>query len=206
MGVGKKRNAGQFSFLSSNAERNNQLNQTEVNNLSIDSRSSINMPLVGFGTYQLSTEEAERSVREALNAGYRHIDSAEGYRNEAGTGRAINASGIARDDLFVTTKLFPGNEQRGAPEKTYEQTIETLKKQLIELQLDYVDLYLIHAPLASSRLAQWRALVELKKQGLAKHIGVSNYNETRIKEILDADLPMPEANQIKFHPLNGQPI
>lgn len=172
--------------------------------LTKDSRNEIDMPLVGFGTYQLSTEEAEKSVTEALKAGYRHIDSAEGYNNEEGTGRALSASGLSRDDFFITTKLLPGNKQWGVPEKTYEQTIETLKKQLTDLQLDHVDLYLIHAPLAELRLEQWKALVALKKLGLTKHIGVSNYNEARIKEILNAGLPIPEANQIEFHPINTQ--
>ena len=125
--------------------------------LTKESVNEIEMPLVGFGTYQLSTEEAEASVTEALKAGYRHIDSAEGYNNEAGTGRALRVSGLSRDDFFVTTKLFPGNKLWGAPEKTYAQTIETLKKQLIDLQLDHVDLYLIHAPLAELRLEQWSA-------------------------------------------------
>ncbi|WKN44835.1 aldo/keto reductase [Tunicatimonas pelagia] len=173
--------------------------------LTKDSRNEINMPLVGFGTYQLSTKEAETSVTEALKAGYRHIDSAEGYQNEEGTGRALKASGLSRDDFFITTKLFPGNKQWDAPEKTYEQTVETLKKQLADLQLDHVDLYLIHAPLAELRLEQWKALVELKKLGLTKHIGVSNYDETRIHELLSAGLPKPEANQIEFHPINTQP-
>ena len=173
--------------------------------LTKDSRNEIDMPLVGFGTYQLSPEEAESSVTEALKAGYRHIDSAEGYNNEEGTGRALKASSLSRDDFFITTKLFPGNKQWGAPEKTYEQTIETLKKQLKDLQLDHVDLYLIHAPLAELRLEQWKALVELKKLGLTKHIGVSNYDETRINEILNAGWPKPEVNQIEFHPINTQP-
>lgn len=173
--------------------------------LSKETRNQINMPLVGFGTYQLSIGEAEASVKEALKAGYRHIDSAEGYKNEEGTGRAIKASGLSRDEFFLTTKLFPGNKQWGAPEKTYEQTIETLKKQLRDLQLDYVDLYLIHAPLAELRLEQWKALVELKKLGLTRYIGVSNYDETRINEILNAGMPKPEANQIEFHPINTQP-
>ena len=176
-----------------------------MTDLSSTSRNKINMPLVGFGTYQLSTKEAESGVAEALRAGYRHIDSAEGYNNEKGTGNAIKKSGIARDEIFLTTKLFPGNTQWGVQEKTYDSTIATLKNQLKELQVDYVDLYLIHAPLASLRLEQWRALIELKKQGLAKHIGVSNYNEETINEILDAGLEKPEINQIEFHPLCAQP-
>ncbi len=108
------------------------------------------MPLVGFGTYQLSTEQAESCVKEALNAGFRHIDSAEGYNNEVGAGKGIKAAGVSRDEIFVTTKLFPGFQQWGAPEKTYEQTIETLKNQLLQLQLDYVDLYLNMPPWQNS--------------------------------------------------------
>ena len=172
--------------------------------LAKSTHNSIGMPLVGFGTYQLSTDQAEVCVHEALKAGFRHIDSAEGYQNEAGTGKGIKAAGVPRDDFFVTTKLYPGFKQWGAPDKTYEQTIATLKNQLKALQLDHVDLYLIHAPLSELRLEQWAALVALKKAGLTKHIGVSNYNEARIKEILDADLAKPEANQVEFHPICGQ--
>jgi len=172
--------------------------------ISKSTRNGINMPLVGFGTYQLSIDQAEFCVKEALKAGFRHIDSAEGYNNEEGTGKGIKASGVSRDDIFITTKLFPGNKQWGAPEKSHEQTIETLKNQLKQLKLDYVDLYLIHAPLSELRLEQWNALVELKQSGLTRHIGVSNYNEERIKEILDADLAKPEANQVEFHPICAQ--
>ncbi|MBI4734393.1 MAG: aldo/keto reductase [Rubrobacteridae bacterium] len=163
---------------------------------------------MGFGTYQLSIDQAEICVSEAIAAGFRHIDSAEGYENEDGTGKGIKqgieAAGVSRDDIFVTTKLFPGFKQWGAPEKTYEQTLETLKNQLKQLQLDYVDLYLIHAPMSELRLEQWNALIELKRIGLTKHIGVSNYNEEAIKEILDADLAKPEANQVEFHPICAQ--
>jgi len=164
----------------------------------------IGMPLVGFGTYQLSIEQAEFCVHEALKVGFRHIDSAEGYNNEEGTGKGIKAAGVTRDDIFVTTKLYPGNKKWGAPEKTYEQTIQTLKNQLGQLQLDYVDLYLIHAPLSELRLEQWNALVDLKKAGLTKHIGVSNYNEDRLNEIIDAGLDKAEANQVEFHPIYAQ--
>jgi 2,5-diketo-D-gluconate reductase A len=167
-------------------------------------RNGIGMPLVGFGTYQLSTEQAEFCVHEALKAGFRHIDSAEGYNNEEGTGRGIKAAGVSRDEIFVTTKLFPGYKPWGALEKTRPQTMEALKNQLKQLRLEYVDLYLIHAPLSGLRLEQWDALIDLKKSGLAKHIGVANYNAERIKEILDAGLAKPEANQVEFHPLCAQ--
>ncbi|WP_163339019.1 aldo/keto reductase [Desulfopila sp. IMCC35008] len=169
-----------------------------------NSRNRIEMPLVGYGTYQLSTMQAETCVAEALKAGFRHIDSAEGYNNEEGTGKGIKASGLSRDEVFVTTKLFPGYEKWGSKEKNYKQSIATLKEQLKTLQLDYVDLYLIHAPFASLRLEQWNALIDLRKQGLAKHIGVSNYSQERLEEIMDADLPMPEANQVEFHPICAQ--
>jgi 2,5-diketo-D-gluconate reductase A len=172
--------------------------------ISQSTRNELGMPLVGFGTYQLSTEQAETCVCDALKAGFRHIDSAEGYNNEEGTGRGIQASGVSRDELFVTTKVFPGYTPWGSSEKSYEETIETLKKQLTQLQLDYVDLYLIHAPFSALRLDQWRACIELKKLGLTRHIGVANYNGIRIQEILDAGLDTPEANQIEFHPLCAQ--
>ncbi len=169
--------------------------------LSKSTRNRIGMPLVGFGTYQLSTDQAEFCVNEALRAGFRHIDSAEGYNNEEGTGKGIKTAGVSRSEIFITTKLFPGNKMWGAPEKTYKQTIETLKNQLKQLQLDYVDLYLIHAPLSELRLEQWEAFVELKKLGLTRHIGVSNYDEKLIKEILDVGLTKPEANQVEYHPM-----
>lgn len=169
--------------------------------ISTSTRNGIGMPLVGFGTYQLSVDQAESCVKEAIATGFRHIDSAEGYQNEEGTGRGLKAAGVSRDDLFVTTKLFPGYKQWGAPEKDFQQTVDTLKKQLGELQLDYVDLYLIHAPLSELRLEQWSALEELKKSGLTRHIGVSNYSEKNLQEILDANLAKPEANQVEFHPI-----
>jgi len=172
--------------------------------ISPSTRNGLGMPLVGFGTYQLSNEQAEVCVCDALNAGFRHIDSAEGYNNEEGTGRGIQAAGVSRDELFVTTKVFPGYKPWGSDEKSYEDTIGTLKRQLKQLQLDYVDLYLIHAPFSELRLEQWRACIELKNLGLTKHIGVANYNAIRIQEILDAGLDIPEANQIEFHPLCAQ--
>lgn len=167
-------------------------------------RNKIGMPLVGFGTYQMKPDEAERAVSEALKVGFRHIDSAEGYNNEEGTGRALKACGIPRDELFVVSKLMPGYKAWGMAEKDYDQTIESFQKSLKALQLDYLDLYLIHMPAASTRIDQYRALVDLQKQGLVKHIGVSNYDERHLKEIEDAGLPTPECNQVEFHPLCAQ--
>jgi len=167
-------------------------------------RNKIGMPLVGFGTYQMKADQAEKAVAEALRVGFRHIDSAEGYHNEEGTGKALAASGVPREELFVVSKLWPGYQAWGMPEKTYDQTIESFKKSLKDLQLEYLDLYLIHVPAASTRIDQYRALVDLKKQGLVKHIGVSNYDERHLKEIEDAGLPTPECNQVEFHPLCAQ--
>jgi len=168
------------------------------------SKNNIGMPLVGFGTYQMTPDVAEKSVAEALKVGFRHIDSAEGYNNEEGTGRALKACGIPREELFVVSKLFPGYSGWGVPDKSYEQTKESFRKSLKELQLDYLDLYMIHMPAASTRVDQYRALVDLKKEGLVKHIGVSNYDERHLEEIENAGLPTPECNQVEFHPLCAQ--
>lgn len=172
--------------------------------LSATTKNAIGMPMLGFGTFQLSVEQAETSVLEAIKAGFRHIDSAQGYKNEVGTGKAIAACEVPRGELFITTKLWPGNDAWGDSEPGFEGTIAACKKSLEELQVDYVDLYLIHAPTAGKRLEQWKAIVEIKKLGLAKYIGVSNYNEDKLKEIEDAGLPMPEANQLEFHPICAQ--
>jgi 2,5-diketo-D-gluconate reductase A len=161
--------------------------------------------MIGFGTYLINTDEAKTCVLNAIRIGYRHIDTAEGYGNETGVGHALKNSqkelGISREDLFVTTKLWPGNEAWGQTLKTYDSTIESLNSSLSNLELDYVDLYLIHAPFAKSkRLEQWNALVELRKQGKAKAIGVSNFSKSHIEEIKSAGLPLPDANQIELHP------
>jgi len=166
---------------------------------------SVQIPMIGFGTYLINTDEAKTCVLNAIRIGYRHIDTAEGYGNETGVGHALkNAQkelGISREDLFVTTKLWPGNEAWGQTLKTYDSTIESLNSSLSNLELDYVDLYLIHAPFAKSkRLEQWNALVELRKQGKAKAIGVSNFSKSHIEEIKSAGSPLPDANQIELHP------
>ncbi|MEM7118830.1 MAG: aldo/keto reductase [Chloroflexota bacterium] len=168
------------------------------------------MPLIGFGTYLISNEDVTPLVSQAIHAGYRHIDTAEGYDNEAGVGTAVQATmnelNLHREELFVTTKLWPGNAAWGQTPRNYGTTIEALDQSLARLQLAYVDLYLIHAPVSQAeRLDQWRGLVELQQQGKAKAIGVSNYSIDHIEEIKAAGLPLPQANQIELHPWSQKP-
>jgi 2,5-diketo-D-gluconate reductase A len=170
----------------------------------------VEIPYLGFGTYLIADGEAAAAVAEAIRAGYRHIDTAEGYQNEAGVGagikRALRSEGLARRHLFVTTKLWPGNPAWGQPAKTTESTVTSLDESLGRLGLDHVDLYLIHAPFErEQRLAQWRGLVELKRQGKARAIGVSNFSVKHIEELKAAGLPLPAANQVELHPWSQKP-
>ena len=116
----------------------------------INRTNNIKMPLVGFGTYLIKDEDAQSIVYQAIRSEYRHVDTAEAYGNEKGVGLAVKAGldelGMSRREIFVTTKLWPGNEAWDQPPKTYELSIESLNASLAKLQLDYVDLYLIHAP------------------------------------------------------------
>lgn len=170
----------------------------------------VSIPMVGFGTYLIPDEQAPAAVGAALQAGYRHIDTAEGYRNEAGVGRAIRDAidhgTVTRDELFVTTKLLPGNPEWGQPTRSTEATIEALDASLARLGLDQVDLYLIHAPFdPPQRLAAWKGLLELRDQGKTRAIGVSNFSATHIDGLRDAGLPTPDANQIELHPWSQKP-
>lgn len=170
----------------------------------------VRIPAVGFGTYLVSNEDAPSAVRTAIECGYRHIDTASGYRNEATVGEGIRAglvsTGLSRDDIFVTTKLWPGNPAWGDAPRTYDQTIAECEKSLEKLALDHLDLYLIHAPYGGSeRLNQWRALIDLQKAGKARSIGVSNFNRSHLEEIRSAGLQTPDANQIELHPWSQKP-
>ncbi len=168
------------------------------------------IPAVGFGTYLISNDDAEDAIRSAIAAGYRHIDTASGYRNEESVGAGISdglkAEGLSRADLFVTAKLWPGNPAWGDAPKSGAQTLQECDATLLRLGLEYVDLYLIHAPYGGDmRLEQWRALLDLQASGKARSVGVSNFNESHLDEIAEAGLPMPDANQIELHPWSQKP-
>ncbi|KAL0950132.1 hypothetical protein HGRIS_010128 [Hohenbuehelia grisea] len=159
--------------------------------------SGYTMPLLGFGVYQNYT--AKDSCLEAFKAGYRHVDSAQVYRNEADVGAAVRESGLPREELFITTKCV--SKTHG-----YESTLAGVDVSLEKLGLDYIDLFLIHDPLSGSerRLATWKALLECKKAGKIRSIGVSNYSGKHIEEIRNAGLEMPVVNQVELHPFCQQ--
>lgn len=155
------------------------------------------MPQLGLGVWQVSDNDASNAVREALKMGYRSIDTAAIYRNEVGVGQGIKAAGIPREELFITTKLW------NADQKNVPQAVEaSLKK----LQLDYVDLYLMHWPVPSkdTYVQAWRDMVKLKEEGLVKSIGVCNFHAPHLKRLLDETGAVPVINQIELHPLLQQ--
>jgi 2,5-diketo-D-gluconate reductase A len=151
------------------------------------------MPALGFGVYQIPAESTEQAVGEALSAGYRLLDTAVSYGNEEAVGRAIAASGIAREELFITTKLWI---QEGPGEESARRAFAT---SLERLGLDYVDLYLIHQPLGDY-YGYWRAMQELNREGLAKTIGVSNFFPDRLVDLIEHNDLTPAVNQIETHP------
>lgn len=150
----------------------------------------IKIPQLGFGTWKMHGVEAERAVDAALQIGYRHIDTARIYRNEKRVGRAIQASEVEREDIFVTTKIF--NTQHNNPVKAIDDSLR-------RLNLDYIDLYLIHWPV-KERLATWKTLEGEYKKGKVRAIGVSNFTVRHLQELLEqAEIP-PAVNQVEFHP------
>ncbi|MFF4347127.1 aldo/keto reductase [Streptomyces sp. NPDC001530] len=153
------------------------------------------MPQLGFGVWQVPDDEAERAVATALEAGYRSIDTAAIYGNEEGTGKAIAASGVARKDLFVTTKLW--NSDQG-----YDSALRAFDTSLEKLGLEYIDLYLIHWPLASrgKYVDTYRAFEKIYADGRAKAIGVSNFLPEHLEKLIGATSVIPAVNQIELHP------
>ena len=171
----------------------------------IKNNASITMPTIGFGTYLIPNEEVQRTINSAIKIGYRHIDTAEVYRNEVGIGLGLKDSfskySLQREDIFITSKVFPGNPSWGREAKNYKMCVEACDNSLERLNLDYLDCYLIHAPFCKDlRLEQWKALCDLKKEGKTRTIGVSNYSQSHIQEIINEGLEVPEFNQIELHP------
>lgn len=155
----------------------------------------VTMPQLGFGVWQVPDDEAATAVATALEAGYRSIDTAALYQNESGTGRAIAASGIPREELFVTTKLW--NTDQG-----HDNALRAFDASLGKLGLDYVDLYLIHWPTPARGLYMetWRALEKIHADGRARTIGVSNFPVAQLQHLLDEGGVVPVVNQIELHP------
>ncbi|MPY49437.1 aldo/keto reductase [Streptomyces acidicola] len=155
----------------------------------------VEMPQLGYGVWQVPDDEAERAVGTALEAGYRSIDTAAIYGNEEGTGKAIAASGIPREDLFVTTKLW--NSEQG-----YDSTLRAFDVSLEKLGLEFVDLYLIHWPLPAKGtfVETYKAFEKLHADGRVRAIGVSNFLPEHLEQLLDATSVVPAINQIELHP------
>jgi 2,5-diketo-D-gluconate reductase A len=158
------------------------------------------IPQLGFGVFQVPPEETAEAATRALLAGYRHIDTAAAYRNEAGVGQAIHGAGLDRDDVFITTKC--PNDHHG-----FDQAQRALKDSLARLEIEHVDLYLIHWPVPSQDryVETWQGLIESQAQGLTRSIGVSNFQPAHLARIVDATGVTPAVNQIELHPRLQQP-
>ena len=157
----------------------------------------VEMPLLGFGVFQVTNaDECERGVYEAIRTGYRLIDTAASYGNEVEVGNAIKKSGVAREELFITTKLW-------IQDAGYENTKKAFEKSLKRLQLDYLDLYLIHQPYGDI-YGSWRAMEDLYREGRIKAIGVSNFHPDRVMDLILHNNVVPAVNQIETHPFCQQ--
>ena len=157
----------------------------------------VEMPLLGYGVFQIKdAEECERSVHEAIQIGYRLIDTAASYGNEEAVGKAIRRGDVAREELFVTTKLW-------VQDAGYESAKREFDRSLQRLQLDYLDLYLIHQPYGDV-YGTWRAMEELYREGRVRAIGVSNFHPDRIMDLMMHNQVVPAVNQIETHPFNQQ--
>ncbi len=164
---------------------------------SVTLNNGVKMPLLGFGVFQITDpEECERSVYDALQTGYRLIDTAAAYGNEEAVGKAIKRGGVTREELFVTTKLW-------IQDAGYESTKKAFERSLQRLQLDYLDLYLIHQPFGDVYGA-WRAMEELYREGRIRAIGVSNFHPDRVMDLIVHNKVVPAVNQIETHPFNQQ--
>ncbi|HCY8433009.1 TPA: aldo/keto reductase [Staphylococcus aureus] len=162
----------------------------------IEISKDVKIPVLGFGVFQIPQEQTAEAVKEAIKAGYRHIDTAQSYLNETEVGQGIEASGIDRSELFITTKVWIENVN-------YEDTIKSIERSLQRLNLDYLDLVLIHQPY-NDVYGSWRALEELKENGKIKAIGVSNFCVDRIVDLGIHNQIQPQVNQIEINPFHQQ--
>ncbi|MDB5217023.1 MAG: oxidoreductase of aldo/keto reductase family, subgroup 1 [Myxococcaceae bacterium] len=170
----------------------------DVTTAALPLRSGGSIPQVGLGVWQSPRGDVTRdAVLAALRSGYRHVDTARIYGNEADVGAAVRDSGLPRGDVFVTTKLW--NDDQG-----FDKALRAFDTSLSKLGLDYVDLYLIHWPVAGKRLDSWRALERIKTDGRARHIGVSNYLVPHLEELLASATESPAVDQIEIHPFLQQ--
>ncbi|MGJ7919371.1 aldo/keto reductase [Neobacillus sp. LXY-4] len=159
----------------------------------------VEMPKFGLGVYKVEEgQQTENTVRKALELGYRSIDTAAFYQNEEGVGKAVKESGIPREKLFITTKVW--NSDQG-----YDSTIDAFEKSMRKLNLEYLDLYLVHWPVIGKYLETWRALETLYQQGKVRAIGVSNFQIHHLQDIFDHFQVRPAINQIELHPKLAQP-
>jgi diketogulonate reductase-like aldo/keto reductase len=156
----------------------------------------VKMPWLGLGVWQGQPEDGahvEAAVKAAIASGYRSIDTAAGYENEAGVGRAIKAAGIAREEIFVTTKVK--NSDQG-----YDSTLKAFEESRVKLGLDYIDLFLVHWPVKGKYKETWRALERIYEEGLVRAIGVSNFQVHHLEDILSSGSIVPAVNQVEYHP------
>jgi 2,5-diketo-D-gluconate reductase A len=160
----------------------------------------VEIPQLGFGVFQVPPDQTAEAATRALLAGYRHIDTAAAYGNEAGVGQAVHAAGLQRDEVFVTTKCF--NDHHG-----FDQSQRALRESLQQLEMEHVDLYLIHWPVPSDDryVETWQGLIEAQEQGLARAIGVSNFQPAHLARIVDETGVTPAVNQVELHPRFQQP-
>lgn len=170
-----------------------------MQNFLISLNDSMKMPTVGFGTWKVEDKEAANIVKVALESGYRLIDTAMIYNNEKGVGEGIKNSGLRREEIFLTTKVW--NSDQG-----YDQTLRAFEKSLKNLNTDYIDLYLIHWPMPDLKkyVGTWKALVKLRSTGMVRSIGVSNFNEDLILELIENTGITPAVNQVELHPFFQQ--
>lgn len=157
----------------------------------------VSMPWLGLGVWKVKEEEVQRAVIAAIEAGYRSVDTAAIYGNEEGVGEAIRYSGIDRDQLFITTKVW--NADQG-----YETTLKAFNESMKKLRLDYLDLYLVHWPVKGKYTETWKALEKLNKDGYVRAIGVSNFQIHHLEDLLAQGEVVPTVNQVEYHPLLTQ--